>query len=109
MSLSLAIKRSYRNFIPPSVRNPRQLVRDLWPSIFLYTIGLFTGLTFSENRGNIEKITGWTTATFVTLLIIKWWAYAPSSRHVREEEPVAAIGRHNDERGRTADGTDLHG
>ena len=85
MSLSLAIKRSYRYLVPKSVLNPRALVRDLLPSIFAYTLGLFTGLRFTGGQGQVENISRWEIAVFAALLVAKWWAYAPASRQSTEE------------------------
>ena len=76
MSLSQAIKRSYRYFVPPSMLAPRKLVRRLFEPAFFYVTGLTTGMYAYARPGEGERITTiWMTA-MVVFLALKWWSGA---------------------------------
>jgi hypothetical protein len=76
MGLGLAIKRSYRYFIPPSLLAPRKLGRRLYEPMFMYLVGLVTGMYTYARPGEGNHITKLFAVALLVLLVFKWWSGA---------------------------------
>ena len=76
MGLILAVKRSYRYFIPKSLLTPRKFVRDHYGAIFFYFVGVMTGLYWYGGSEHFQHISTTTGVGLVVLLILRWWAGA---------------------------------
>jgi hypothetical protein len=76
MGFVLAIKRSYRYFIPRSLQTPRKFVRDHYAVMFFYFLGLQSGMYWCAPPGSFERISTITGVGLAILLVLKWWAGA---------------------------------
>ena len=72
MGIALAIKRSYRHFLPAALFQPRMMVRRWYPLLSLYVIGLLTGMSWRPVSGQQLEIAF--IATIVALIVLKWWS-----------------------------------
>jgi hypothetical protein len=79
MSFALAIKRSYRYFIPSELRNPRKLVRQIWLPAFAYIMGLSSGMVTHSSAVEINRVTSWTIAALLVLYVLRFWAGKPEA------------------------------
>jgi hypothetical protein len=80
MGVGLAMKRSYRYFIPSELRNPRKLIRQLWMPAFCYIMGLSNGM-FSHPVDQ-NRVTMWTIAALLFLSVMRFWAGPPESLEI---------------------------
>ena len=69
MSLSTAVRRSYRYFLPRALFTPRKLLRQLWVPLFFYVMGLETATDHFRPGTNILFI-----GVLSALIALKWWA-----------------------------------
>jgi hypothetical protein len=74
MSLVLAVKRSYRYFLPSSLFDLKRLVRRLYIPIFFYIVGWTTGAYRNAEIGSGERITKISIGVLAVLWILRWWA-----------------------------------
>ncbi len=74
MGVTLAIKRSYRYFLPQPFLSPRRFIRQCFPSLSLYVVGLFTGMY--GRPVDPMRITYSFLIAMVGLIAVKWWAGA---------------------------------
>jgi hypothetical protein len=74
MGMILAVKRSYRYFIPSSLLTPRKLVRQLFTALFFYFIGLTTGMYWYANERDFDRVSKVSIVGLVLLLVLGWWA-----------------------------------
>jgi hypothetical protein len=79
MGLGLAIRRSYRYFLPGALLTPRMTARRLYDPMCFYFIGLSTGIGWASDRGEENRKMLYFGAGALALLLLKWWAGAPSN------------------------------
>jgi hypothetical protein len=80
MSLALAMKRSYRFFLPRSLLNPRRLARQLLPVAFFYVIVLSTGMYVGARGIDQQHVTEGTVLAMLVLIVLRLWAGKAESR-----------------------------
>ena len=74
MSLVLAIKRSYRYFLPSSLFDSKRLVRRLYIPVFFYLMGWTAAAYCYGGTAYAERISKVCILFLAVLLIVKWWA-----------------------------------
>jgi hypothetical protein len=74
MGMILAVKRSYRHFLPGPFLSPGKFVRRWHLPLFFYAVGLFTGMYVHPSEP--ERVTYYALATMGALLLLKWWSKA---------------------------------
>jgi hypothetical protein len=84
MGLMLAIKRSYRYFLPRSLLEPRAWVRRRFEGLFLYFVGLFTGMFVYVGPGEGERVGQMFTVAMLVLIALKMWSGATPQANARE-------------------------
>jgi hypothetical protein len=77
MALLLAVKRSYRYFIPRSLLEPRKYVRQIYMPAVYYVVGITTGMYIYARPGEGPHITQISLIVMVALLILGRWAGVP--------------------------------
>ena len=77
----LAVKRSYRYFIPSSLLTPRKFIRQHYTAIFFYFLGLMTGMYWYSQPGSFERISTTTGVGLAILLVLGWWAGVRREEH----------------------------
>jgi cytochrome c biogenesis factor len=81
MNLLLAIRRSYRHFIPVFVLTPRRTVRTLFSPMLCFVTGIALGAELYADRSQMVRIANWTVAATMTLLLLNWWASRDRLKH----------------------------
>jgi hypothetical protein len=74
MGITLAVKRSYRHFLPTPWKSPKKYVRQWYPVWFFYTVGLFTGMYI--HVPDPMRVSYCFLAVMLVLGLAKWWARA---------------------------------
>jgi hypothetical protein len=74
MSLSAAIQRSYRYFLPPLLMSPRRLVRHLYGPAMFYVVGMLTGECLYAQPDQVVHITGRGVLAIIGLMWLRSWA-----------------------------------
>ena len=74
MGLRLAVKRSYRYFIPSDVLHPRKLIRELYVPVFAGVLGYQNGWYSGARGGDPERLQYGVLAAYLVLLALGSWA-----------------------------------
>jgi hypothetical protein len=74
MSVILAVKRSYRYFLPSSLFDLKRLVRRLFVPAAFYLLGWRSAAYSFAGVGNGEEITKTVIFFVAALIALKWWA-----------------------------------
>ena len=72
MGVILAIRRSYRHFLPAAFWSPRKFIRRWYMSLVFYVVGLLTGISIHVD--DPRRVTYVSIAAFAILLLLKWWS-----------------------------------
>lgn len=73
MGLRLAVKRSFRYFMPTALLNPRRLVRGLYTPAFFFILGFEFG-TPGANAARGEHFANPFVVAMLILAVVGWWA-----------------------------------
>ncbi len=75
MGLTLAVKRSYRYFIPAILLTPRELIRRSFASALFFVLGITTGMYWYAQPGSqSEHVAKVSCVLLWVLTLLKWWA-----------------------------------
>jgi hypothetical protein len=74
MNMTLALKRSYRYFIPAFILEPRRTVRVLFSPLLCFITGISVGAELYCDRSQMGRIGAFTAGATIALLLLNWWA-----------------------------------
>jgi len=74
MNLVLALKRSYRYFLPSSLFDLKKLVRQVYVPTVFYLMGWTTAGYHYGGVGSAERVTNISIFYGIVLIVVKWWA-----------------------------------